>query len=683
MPTGSPSARSSRLPTERGSVAACAQLCGCARTPEFRAPTDCYRDGAISDPRPDILRIPVRLPALLTAAAVLAVPIALAVPMSASAATAVGTFADLQSAISGGDSDISLSADITTTGNTLDVSGHTVTIDLNGHTLSVTSPTTGAAILVPALASLTIADSAGGGHLTASGSLNGAAIGGSSGSAGTIVITGGSISATAGSGAAAIGGGFFGAGGSTTISGGTVDAHGTNGAGIGGGADGGGGTVTISGGSVTTHGAYGAGIGGGYNAAGGSVTISGGAVTASSQLGAGIGGGDGIGGAAPNGGSVTVTGGTVSATGGDNSAGIGGGAGGDGGVVTITGGTTTATGGASGAGIGAGSGGGAGSADVQGTPTGGSSAGGGGGLSAPAPTFTQSVTPAGVTYTATSTDSEGGSTVIVFHYLVTFDPADGAAVTTETVDAGSTASAPSPPPTRDAYQFLSWQNGATAFDFSTPITAPLDLTATWRAALAATGVDPAGPIALAVLLLLVGAAVMVTSRALVARSAPRALALRDPRNGSAPRQRLQRRVVGIRLRGVLAGHELRREQERRHDLGAVVVRGRVVDSTALALLQFADHLDRLGDQLAGVLVDGQVLDAGDDRLDRLDLGVLAGDDRDALPAATDCRIERARLSFGERTPSMSLSRSCRRGGCPCGPASWRRASPGSDLLEPV
>ena len=67
----------------------------------------------------------------------------------------------------------------------------------------------------------------------------------------------------------------------------------SNGAGIGGGANGSGGTVTVNGGEVTAKGGtFGAGIGGGYHGSGGTVTVNGGEVTAKGDAGAvGIGGG--------------------------------------------------------------------------------------------------------------------------------------------------------------------------------------------------------------------------------------------------------------------------------------------------------------------------------------------------------------------------------------------------------
>ena len=72
---------------------------------------------------------------------------------------------------------------------------------------------------------------------------------------------------------------------------------------------------------------------------------------------------------------------------------------------------------------------------------------------------------------------------------------------------------------------------------------------------------------------------------------------------------------------------MRRQQDRRHDLDVVVV-GLVVEAFRLAAREH--RVDQLGGRLgefARVLEHGRILLAGDDRLDRSGLGVLAGDDR--------------------------------------------------------
>ena len=106
------------------------------------------------------------------------------------------------------------------------------------------------------------------------------------------------------------------------------------GAGIGGGNRGTGSNITISGGEVeATGGIWGAGIGGGQNGSGNNITISGGKVNATGgYAGAGIGGGYN-----GTGSDITISGGEVRATGGGNGAGIGGGCYRDGNNITVSG----------------------------------------------------------------------------------------------------------------------------------------------------------------------------------------------------------------------------------------------------------------------------------------------------------------------------------------------------------
>ncbi len=67
-------------------------------------------------------------------------------------------------------------------------------------------------------------------------------------------------------------------------------------------------------------------------------------------------------------------------------------------------------------------------------------------------------------------------------YTVTFEANyDGApAIETQTVEHNKTATKPNDP-TRDGYKFKGWKNGNEAFDFDTPITADVTLTAEWEA----------------------------------------------------------------------------------------------------------------------------------------------------------------------------------------------------------
>ena len=162
----------------------------------------------------------------------------------------------------------------------------------------------------------------------------------------------GKLTAEGGGYGAGIGGGNRGTGSDITISGGEVNATGGYaGAGIGGGNRGTGSDITITDGEVNaTGGKYGAGIGGGQGGSGNNITVSGGKVNATGgYAGAGIGGGEN-----GDGSDIIISGGEVKATGGSYGAGIGGGCGDSGSDITISGGEVKATGGENGAGIGGG-----------------------------------------------------------------------------------------------------------------------------------------------------------------------------------------------------------------------------------------------------------------------------------------------------------------------------------------
>ncbi len=68
----------------------------------------------------------------------------------------------------------------------------------------------------------------------------------------------------------------------------------------------------------------------------------------------------------------------------------------------------------------------------------------------------------------------------VTKYTVTFNSNGGSAVASQTVESGKTATQPANP-TRSGYTFNGWYNGSTKFNFSTPITSNLTLTANWTA----------------------------------------------------------------------------------------------------------------------------------------------------------------------------------------------------------
>lgn len=64
-------------------------------------------------------------------------------------------------------------------------------------------------------------------------------------------------------------------------------------------------------------------------------------------------------------------------------------------------------------------------------------------------------------------------------YTVAFDSADGSEVASQTVEQGKTAVKPDDP-TREGYTFLGWYAGDAAYDWNTPVTGNLILTATWQ-----------------------------------------------------------------------------------------------------------------------------------------------------------------------------------------------------------
>jgi uncharacterized repeat protein (TIGR02543 family) len=137
-----------------------------------------------------------------------------------------------------------------------------------------------------------------------------------------------------------------------------------------------------------------------------------------------------------------------------------------------------------------------------------------------ASTITNPTTPAGVGYSATaSTVGTGGKLELRFNYLITFAASGGNAIAPQTINDGDTLTAPATP-TRAGFTFAGWTSGGSAYDFTTPLTAPLTLTATWIAALAATGVaDVTAPLGIATLLLAGGAILIALRRRAATRSA--------------------------------------------------------------------------------------------------------------------------------------------------------------------
>jgi len=241
-----------------------------------------------------------------------------------------------------------------------------------------------------------------------------------------------------------------------------------------------------NGGTLTATGGYsGAGIGGDEGSASGTITINRGIINARGGFNAaGIGGGDGVGG---NGGTTILNGGTITARGGPNSVGIGGGFSRLPGVL-----------------------------HVNGTPDAGAATDGGGSGSSVA-AITNPTTPPGVGYSATSSSSLGSGTLVVrFNYLVTFDTNGGSAdPADQTINDGDSLTTPAAP-TREGFEFAGWTSGGSTYDFATPITAPLTLSAAWTAVLAATGTDVTSALGLGALLIASGV-ILIALRRLVAK----------------------------------------------------------------------------------------------------------------------------------------------------------------------
>jgi len=64
-------------------------------------------------------------------------------------------------------------------------------------------------------------------------------------------------------------------------------------------------------------------------------------------------------------------------------------------------------------------------------------------------------------------------------YTVTFNPAGGSAVTSQTVEEGKTATKPADP-TRNGFTFLGWYLNGSAYNFSAPVTGDITLVAQWE-----------------------------------------------------------------------------------------------------------------------------------------------------------------------------------------------------------
>jgi uncharacterized repeat protein (TIGR02543 family)/LPXTG-motif cell wall-anchored protein len=124
-----------------------------------------------------------------------------------------------------------------------------------------------------------------------------------------------------------------------------------------------------------------------------------------------------------------------------------------------------------------------------------------------------------VGYSATtSTVGIGGKIELRFNYLITFAANGGSsAPADQTIADGDTLTAPAAP-TREGFTFAGWAtDDGSAYDFSTPVTAPLTLTAAWTAVsaeaaeLAETGADVTTTLGIATLLL-VGGVILIALR---------------------------------------------------------------------------------------------------------------------------------------------------------------------------
>ena len=83
------------------------------------------------------------------------------------------------------------------------------------------------------------------------------------------------------------------------------------------------------------------------------------------------------------------------------------------------------------------------------------------------------LTPVATSFTA------GKVTLVKAQYNVTFNPANGGESNTVPVEDGSTVTKPTDPQ-MEGYDFVEWQLNDAAYDFTTPVTAAIELTATYK-----------------------------------------------------------------------------------------------------------------------------------------------------------------------------------------------------------
>jgi len=87
---------------------------------------------------------------------------------------------------------------------------------------------------------------------------------------------------------------------------------------------------------------------------------------------------------------------------------------------------------------------------------------------------------AGITKSMTLYAKWTASQAPVLNYVVSFDSNGGSAVQSQTVQSGSTATQPVNP-VKDGYTFKGWYLNGQAYDFATPVTGDIVLTASWTA----------------------------------------------------------------------------------------------------------------------------------------------------------------------------------------------------------
>jgi uncharacterized repeat protein (TIGR02543 family) len=107
--------------------------------------------------------------------------------------------------------------------------------------------------------------------------------------------------------------------------------------------------------------------------------------------------------------------------------------------------------------------------------------------------LTGTANPGSITMTAAKSVT---ATFTINHYTVTFNSQGGSTVTSQTVNYGLLATAPSPAPTKACNTFVAWYLGTSPFSFSTPITSDITLLANWTPSVytPTAAVTPSAPV---------------------------------------------------------------------------------------------------------------------------------------------------------------------------------------------